>query len=195
MRVALHEAGHSFAAWRFGQIPGPVTVVPGPRWAGTAHHERQPVPVADLDAVDVSMPYLAWPAAVRHDVDVQALITAAGYAAEEALRRTPGRCGDPLAARAAELAAARPLTAAEERLVLADREDTTDATDDERLASLMLLAHGHDPVTGSAWLHYITATAKACIARDAPRVLRLAGVLANRGTLSGRAVIEILEET
>ncbi|WP_369222445.1 hypothetical protein AB5J52_14005 [Streptomyces sp. R39] len=193
LRIALHEAGHTFIAWRFGQTSGPVTVVPGPRWAGTAHHDRQPVPQAVLAAVNVEMPYLSWPAAVRHDVDVQALITAAGHVAEETLGHRIGRRGDPLAIRAAELAAARPLTEPEERRILAGREDTTGQTDDERLAALMLLAHGHDPVTGSAWLNYITATARTCITRDADRVLRLAAVLADHGTLSGQAVTEILE--
>lgn len=192
-RVALHEAGHSYVAWRLGCAVGPVTAEPGARWAGMAHFDAPRPAAAELDTVDLDAPYLAWPAVVRHSIDTDALVAAAGDVAEDALwRGVARRPGAPLAERAAELAVVAPLSDTEQRRIRAGRDTTTGKTDAERLAELLALTHPDDHAAGAAWLAYITAAARTILTAQPAAVLRLAGQLAVDGTLSGAAVEAIL---
>lgn len=193
-RTALHEAGHSYAAWRLGRRLGPVTVRAGRRWAGTSHYHAPTITGRDIDRIDPAAPYPLWPATVRRKVDTIALVAAAGEAAEYVLHWPVNgsiRRGQPLTEQAAEQAALQPTQAEELRLALA-RADTAGPTDAERLASLAAAAHGEQGAR-LAWLHYINAEARSLIAGGAEDVLRLAQALEHNGSLSGRAARTILE--
>lgn len=194
-QTAVHEAGHTFMAWRLRRPLGPVTVVPGLRWAGTSHFGAPRLTTREHEHIDLNEPYLLWPAAARRKVDTIAMVWAAGYEAEYALYRpAPARrVGDTLTELAAGVAARKPPTRAEERLLALARADTANPTDEEHLAALMDLVHPDDPATGSAWLNHITAQARALAVAGAPAVLRLAAELADHGSLSGRAARAILE--
>lgn len=193
--IAIHEAGHSYMAWRLGRPVGPVTVRPGLKWAGTSHYGAPQLTTRQHERLDLQAPYALWPHAVRHKIDTWAMVAAAGSEAEERLRRAPTtrRVGDTAAETAVQLAADNPPTRAEQRTLALAGDDTSNRTDEETLARLMRMVHPTDPATGAAWLRHITAQTRACLLAGAPAVLRLADALLEHKELSGRAVRAILE--
>lgn len=195
--VAIHESGHAYAAWRCGRACGPVTIRPGRRWAGLAYAGPVTIDRRAWARLDASLPYPLWPAAVRRKCDVLALTWAAGEAAEEVLYYMPGRSrrGGGVLAQAAELAAAMPPSRADEVRLAVGRADTTGQSDGERLAALVRAMWPDEAAELRVqWLAYVGAEARHMIAAGAGTVERLASVLAERGTLSGRAVRAILAE-
>lgn len=197
MSVALHEAGHSFTAWRLGRPVGPVTVRPGLRWAGTSHYGTPRLTDREHERIGVDTPYTLWPPTARHKIDTIALVAAAGYEAEYTLDRPAHsrRIRSAPAEVAAELAAIAAPTPAEERRLALARADTVGLADEERLAALMRLAYPNDFVAGAAWLAHITVQARALVTAGSPAVYRLADALAEHGSLSGRAATRILERS
>lgn len=195
-RTAVHEAGHAYSAWALGRPVGAVTVVGGTHAAGVTFHRPPRARRGDLEGLDLARPFVLWHASVRRALEAQAVVTAAGEAAEvlagpAAARRLPA----PLAERAADIAARLPPTP-DERQRLADACDDDQAQSDaERLAALARAAHGDQLALAAAWLAFIDAQAQTVVTAGAPTVLRLASVLADRGTLSGRAVRQLLEDT
>lgn len=191
-RTALHEAGHAYAAWRLGRGAGPVTVEPGNSWAGLTVLRLTPLRQTELDQVDVDRPFPLWPAAVRRKIEQRALVAAAGEAAENTLDLPAGamRRPEPLVEQVRQLAA-EPTRAEAEYFAVA-RADQQTPSDAEQLWKLMRAAYGDDTATGTAWLAYMAAEARAAVLAGAVRVHRLAGVLAEHGSLSGKAVRGIL---
>jgi hypothetical protein len=192
--VAIHEAGHSYMAWRTGRRVGPVTIRPGTVAAGVSHFDPPQLTSRERERLDLQAPYLLWPAAVRHKIDTDAMVTAAGHEAERTLRRTTAarRVGDTAAEAAAQIAAAKPPTRNEERLLALSRAAADPRSDDEHLAALMRLVAPTDIATGTAWLNHITAQARAVLRAGAPAVYRLTEALLEHKDLSGRAVCAIL---
>jgi hypothetical protein len=191
--VALHEAGHSYAAWYLHRPLGPVTIKPGQKWAGTSHYTPPALSPTDWDRVDFTQPYPLWPARVRRTIDTRALIAAAGDAAETAIQLADApparRIGEGLTERVATMATTR----AEQAQLAVAATDTAGLDDAETLWSLMRASHRDNTATGTAWLAYITVQARAIVTAGAPRILALADTLTTHGTLSGRAARAILE--
>lgn len=192
--VAIHEAGHAYVAWRCGRACGPVTVRPGPKWAGMAHSGPVTVPSGAWARLDATRPVPLWPAAIRRKFDVLAMTTAAGEAAELALW-WPGRTrrGGGALTEAGEIAASLPPSRTEEIRMAASRADTAGRTDPETLAFLAGALWPDDSDLRISWIAYIAAEARHMVAAGADQVERLASALAERGSLSGRAIRAILE--
>ncbi len=199
-RISIHESAHSFMAWRCGRPVGPVTVKPGKRWGGTSHYGRPVIHSRELDRVTALRPVPRWPAVLRRKIEIQALISAAGEAAEHILwlpaalaAGTGSRAGDTVAEQASDLAAANPPTPREERLLAAEQASVGGMTDAERLASWSLVLYLDGGEAASAWRAWITAEARQVITAGPAPLLRLAAVLEERGSLSGKAVRAVLE--
>lgn len=192
--TALHEAGHTYTAWRLGLDVGPVTIQPGKAWTGLARYTHPPL-TDEWASLDPEQPYLRWPPAIRQHLDMRATVAAAGDIAEAALApiHTPYHRGQPLALQALDIAATAPPTRAEEVAFELARLDEHGLSDTEALAKLVHVIYPNDPDTGLRWLCYISAEAQALVFAGADHVFTLTDALLEHGTLSATAARTILE--
>jgi hypothetical protein len=195
LRIARHEASHAWAGLRTGRKVGPVTVRAGRRWAGGAHYGPVRVDGRAWARLDASRPVACWPGPIRRRFDIDAICAAAGAAGEEllswAVEDPPSRRPEPAVDVAIELIA-EPSRREELRLA-AQRSNAGGHTDAEKVAMLAEALYPDGARQATAWVGWVHAEAAALVAEGAVRIERLALVLDDRGSLSGRAVREVLE--
>jgi hypothetical protein len=196
LKAATHEAGHCLALLRSGRRLGPVTVKQGARWSGSTHYSVVPVERGAWTRLDPTMPVACWPGPVRRKFDVTAVCAAAGDAAERLLW-WPGQ-GDarrlPSAVEAAGDIIITEPSRREELIIAAARADTKGRTDGEILAFLAESLYPDAAGVAVSWLAWVRESAELIIAQGSQRVQRLAAVLSDRGTMSGKAVRAVLTE-
>jgi hypothetical protein len=82
-RIAFHEAGHATAAFLLGGcITGPVSIAARKHWRGVAFCRARHYPLDDVDRVKILMPMALLPPRLRRSLEIDAIISLAGRAAE-----------------------------------------------------------------------------------------------------------------
>lgn len=200
-RTRLHEAGHLAVGAALGYQPVGVTVRGGSSMLGCSTHTlgglADGVMQGAVQALSDGLPFICWPAEMRGRVEALTVIKLAGQAAELALaERTPATARLPatVAEQAAQEAAELPeppSALVQKYVALVDDPDAAES-DATGLAILAAAAHGDDLASMHAWLSYCECQARALVLAEAPKIRRLAGVLALRHTLDGSAVAALL---
>lgn len=200
-RTRLHEAGHEVIATVLGCDPRGATVVGGEVWSGIARFSPVPVSTEVWDqghaALSAGLPFACWPVEIRQAIETRVLIILAGEAAALLLGEPPeprtARVAESTAERAAEIAAVLPEpTAADLEAFTAAVNDTTEDTDDVKIARMARVAHGDDLASGASWLAYLDAQVRALVLVHAEQIRLLAELLELEPTLSGEAVAAAL---
>jgi hypothetical protein len=172
--TAYHEAGHAVAAWWLGHPPKQVTIAPGDGYEGRAQHAS---PFRNMSS-DVSP---AWtdPESVEgvrmmRRFDHAIIITLAGPLAQKRHNpRSHWRFG-ATGSRAGE--------------------HVSHGSDYQQVSDLIFRVYeGADKVADAYW-RYMEARAEALVERLWPRIERLARVLLERETLTGREIREAITD-
>lgn len=195
-RTALHEAGHSVAARAVGHRLGQVTIRGGPALAGCSWSEPRRWPAADLDRLDLTVPFSQWPARIQGGITSRAIVLAAGEVAEvEFMPRARGRVPESIVAAVVDRLERVPALTRAELMTIEHQmaeTDTTGMTDGEQLWRLARLAHGDDHLSATTWARYVEAQAGAFLSMRRGDVERLAALLLANGSLSAAAVRQVL---
>jgi hypothetical protein len=196
--TALHEAAHATTAHVLGEKVLGVTVRPGERFAGCALWSPARPPGDAVDGLDVGLPFVLWPAAVRQWMEHVVVFLMAGDVAEQHLAPLAGRQADPVSERAVEIAAELPPPTNDDLAKFAAVTDDTEGkrkTDAEEIAAWALLAHGKNGVVSTtAWLRFLEAQTTDLVVTNADRIRRLAAVLDAAEALSGEQVAAVLRD-
>jgi hypothetical protein len=186
-RLAAHESGHVVVASVLGWAAGPVTVTS----AGNGCYVPVP-PQVTAEPFDAdSLPFVAWPAAVRSYVESDTMIALAGDLAVRMFASVPAAAVDTAAAE--REAASLPPAGEQVRTWAAGvAADGTRVSDEELVRTRVRWAFGGDVEGGAAWLRWADIATERLLAVNAQRVRRFAAVLATVGVLSAEATAGLL---
>jgi hypothetical protein len=189
-RTAVHEAGHCLAAHALGWPVRGVTVDGGTEAQG-ACSAVPPLMERGTFGRETCAPFVLWRPQARQFAEGQALYRMAGEIAELTLIPRAGR-SVPLPEQAAQIAAGLPETSPAAVADLAAIVSTPSDSDARAMALLAWGCFGPDWAGMGAWLGWMEASARAVVGHHAAEIERLAGVLAERGTLDGSAIAAVL---
>jgi hypothetical protein len=194
-RTALHEASHCVCAAACGLEVTGATVRPGTAASGCSRFRPPILARAEFDRTRFTRPYLTFPAAVRHNLEVRTAVSLAGELGELALAEVSPHMGGnfrslpSVAERASELAASLPEPDPGEVADLLAYVDDPDARSDEQdVWHWSYVAHGRDLVARCAWLGHLEAQALAIIYDQAERIIGIADLLGEVDTLDASMI-------
>jgi hypothetical protein len=197
-RTAHHEAGHAVVARLLGRGVEAVTIIRGLTFGGVCLlGPRSSAAGAALVGV---MPAVRLPPAVRQELEVEAMVFAAGTVAVGLFDQAPARHGDRLAERveqrlARDTAGAPALTAEERASVAAAVADTDPGeSDDEAVARLAAELNPNDLTAAVLHVAYLEASTRTLLSRNAAAVHAVADALLAHRKLGSEHVSRLILE-
>lgn len=195
--LAWHEAGHCVVAYELGVPIRSVTIEAASGKKGCTFLGDMPEP-ADDDMPKPGSPLVAWSPGWDRYLSTDAAVRLAGDISADLFgRRVTGRLlPSPTGQLVEELQAeaAFPGLTNDERVLIVASVSSDDANSDaEALRRITDFAHGKDPARAAAWLRWLSEDVRELLAMNEYRVRRLAQLLSEHGTISGRAAVACLE--
>lgn len=183
--MAVHESGHSVVAAALGlevTSAGITRATTPGALGGCTRWAHGPL---DFGALDVTVPWVLWPASLRQRVERDVLVLMAGETAVAVLRPRFGRVGDPVGVRALGL------VTGEQAAALQDLPDT----DAVQVARAVRFAFGSEHQDeAAAWLCWAAASTKALVIEHQAAIGRVAGALLTFGVLDNKGVAAAIEQ-